>query len=278
MRVAVYTNIYKDEQLAVTRRLLGALRSRGAECSVTSEIADEFPFAGEFSLADSSGYDFVITAGGDGTVLKVAKSCAESGVPIMGINLGHVGFLTEEEPSRTESAIDALFSGEYRVEERTLLRAEANGRSFVALNDVVAARKPNSRLLETDVIVDGEFADKYFCDGFIVSTPTGSTAYSLSAGGSILSPSVAAFILTPINSHSLHSRPLVVSENSRVTVRPRGACSLAVDGEELAALEDGASVNVVKHDKTVKFVRLGGHGFYGRLLGKLNKWSVTGED
>ena len=196
----------------------------------------------------------------------------------MGINLGHVGFLAEEEPDKLGEAIAALTSGNYELESRTLLCAKVNDKSFVALNDAVISRLPQSRILETDVYVNGEFADRYHSDGYIVSTPTGSTAYSLSAGGSILCPGVAAFILTPINSHSLHSRPLVVSENDEVTVKPYGECSLVVDGIEKLRLRGGDEVKIVKNDVSVKFVRLREHGFYGKLLGKLNKWSVTGGD
>lgn len=218
----------------------------------------------------------MITAGGDGTVLKVAKACAKYGVPVMGINLGHVGFLAEEEPDKLGEAIAALTSGNYELESRTLLCAKVNDKSFVALNDAVISRLPQSRILETDVYVNGEFADRYHSDGYIVSTPTGSTAYSLSAGGSILCPGVAAFILTPINSHSLHSRPLVVSENDEVTVKPHGECSLVVDGIEKLRLRGGDEVKIVKNDVSVKFVRLRWNTDFTVSARKLNKWSVYG--
>ena len=278
MKIAVYTNEYKDKNLAVTREIVSAFSSCGAYCAVTDELKGKIDGTEFFSLANPQGFDFMITAGGDGTVLKVAKACAEYGVPVMGINLGHVGFLAEEEPDKLGEAIAALTSGNYELENRTLLCAKVNDKSFVALNDAVISRLPQSRILETDVYVNGEFADRYHSDGYIVSTPTGSTAYSLSAGGSILCPGVAAFILTPINSHSLHSRPLVVSENDEVTVKPHGECSLVVDGIEKLRLRGGDEVKIVKNDVSVKFVRLREHGFYGKLLGKLNKWSVTGGD
>ena len=278
MKVAVYTTEYKDKDLAVTRRAIAALSARGIDCAVTDELKGKIDCADFFSLDQPSGFDFMITAGGDGTVLKVAKACAEYSVPVLGINLGHVGFLAEEEPDNLDEAVAALAGGNYVLESRTLLRAEACGKSFVALNDAVVSRLPQSRILETDVYVNGEFADRYHSDGYIVSTPTGSTAYSLSAGGSILCPGVAAFILTPINSHSLHSRPLVVSERDETVIRPHGECALVVDGIEQLRLRGGDKVRIVKNDVSVKFVRLREHGFYGKLLKKLNKWSVTGEE
>ena len=277
MKVAVYTNKYKDKDLAVTHKILSAFSERGVSVAVTDELKGEIDCEEYFSLDCPKKYDFMITAGGDGTVLKVAKVCAEYDIPVMGINLGHVGFLAEEEPEKLCGAIAALMDGNYTLESRTLLRADVSGKSYSALNDVVVSRLSQSRILETDVYVNGEFADRFHSDGFIVATPTGSTAYSLSAGGSILCPGVGAFILTPINSHSLHSRPLVVSEKDCVTIKPRGECSLVVDGIERARLK-GDSVRVVKNEDTVKFVRLSEHGFYGKLLRKLNKWSVTDEE
>lgn len=277
MKVAVYTNKFKDSDLAVTRKILAALSERGVRAAVTDELRREIDCAEYFSIDCPQGFDFMITAGGDGTVLKVAKVCAEYDVPVMGINLGHVGFLAEEEPDKLDEAITALIDGNFTLESRALLRAEAVGKSFAALNDVVISRLPQSRILEIDVYVNDEFADRFHSDGYIVATPTGSTAYSLSAGGSILCPGVGAFILTPINSHSLHSRPLVVSENDCVTIKPHGECSLVVDGIECARL-NGDSVRVIKNEVSAKFVRLREHGFYGKLLGKLNKWSVTDEE
>ena len=135
-------------------------------------------------------------------------------------------------------------------------------------------------MLVTDVYVNNEFVDSYFCDGFIVSTPTGSTAYSLSAGGPIVSPNVSAFVLTSINSHSLHSRPIVVSENDEIKLVPGkvGSFNLVVDGDTCLMLDDDSVVTVKKFDKEVNFVRLEGHSFYNKLLTKLNKWSVTSKE
>lgn len=277
MKVGIYTNPGKDKDLSVTRKLLACLSQKGVSYMLDESLCEKIKADEYFSIKKNERLDFMITVGGDGTILRIAKYCALAGIPIAGLNLGHVGFLTECEPDKIEAFIDALAENRYKLEKRSLLCATANGKSFIALNDAVISRAYGARMLETDVYVNGEFVDSYFCDGFIVSTPTGSTAYALSAGGPIVSPNVSAFVLTSINSHSLHSRPIVVSENDEITLTSwrKGKVSLDIDGEQCALIECGKSIIVKKLDKEVVFVRLEGNGFYNKLLTKLNKWSVT---
>lgn len=280
MKVGIFTNLHKDKDLSVTKALLKCLSYRGVSYAVDEELKSKVQASDYFSLHKPADFDFMLTVGGDGTILRVAKYCARYHIPVAGLNLGFVGFLTEEEPDRVDFLVDALINGQYSLERRTLLSAEAEGKCFFALNDVVVSRDSDSRMLEADVFVNDEFVDRYFCDGYIVSTPTGSTAYSLSAGGPILSPNVAAFILTSINSHSLHSRPIVVSENDEIALRigGRGSVNLVVDGVSGARLSGGAEIRLKKSDAVVSFVRLSGHGFFNKLLTKLNKWGITSRE
>ncbi|MFR5062813.1 MAG: NAD(+)/NADH kinase [Christensenellales bacterium] len=280
MKVGIFTNLHKDKDLSVTKALLKCLSYRGVSYAVDEELKSKVQASDYFSLSKPADFDFMLTVGGDGTILRVAKYCARYHIPVAGLNLGFVGFLTEEEPDRVDFLVDALINGQYSLERRTLLSAEAEGKCFFALNDVVVSRDSDSRMLEADVFVNDEFVDRYFCDGYIVSTPTGSTAYSLSAGGPILSPNVAAFILTSINSHSLHSRPIVVSENDEIALRigGRGSVNLVVDGVSGARLSGGAEIRLKKSDAVVSFVRLSGHGFFNKLLTKLNKWGITSRE
>jgi NAD+ kinase len=276
LKVGIFTNLNKDEGLSVTNKLVECLKARSVayvfDESLRGKIDGEF-----FSLSKKNEIDFMITIGGDGTILRIAKRCALNEVPIVGLNLGYTGFLAEEEPSEIDELVSALTSGKYDLDCRTIISVQKDEETFYALNDAVINREYDARMLEADVFVNSEFVDSYFCDGYIVSTPTGSTAYSFSAGGGILSPSVEAFILTSINSHSLHSRPIVVSENDEITVTAskRSFANLIVDGAVVASVKGGDSIVVKKADFKAKFVRLRGKSFYKNLLTKLNKWSVT---
>lgn len=279
MKVGIYTNLHKDFDLSVTKRLIQSLSRFGVSYLLDEGLIGKID--GEyFSSTNNCQLDFMVTIGGDGTILRIAKFCALNHIPIVGINLGFTGFLAEEEPEKIDDLVSELLAGNYRTEKRAFLSAEINGKSFLALNDAVISRGYDARMLETDVIVNGEFVDRFFCDGYIVSTPTGSTAYSLSAGGAILSPSVSAFILTSINSHSLHSRPIVVSENDKIDLRisERSEANLVVDGEPVSAVNGGMTVSIRKAEVSAEFIKLKGHSFFKKLLTKLNKWSVTDKE
>lgn len=277
MKAEIYTNIHKDSDLRVTKALLDALKLRGVECRLDRALEGKLACDGYFDITGSSNADFMLSVGGDGTILRVAEYCALNDIPVAGVNLGYMGFLTEEEPAAADALLDAIIEGKYTLERRALLSVTAQGKTFRALNDAVTARDSGARMLEIEAYVNGEFVDFYRCDGYIVSTPTGSTAYSLSAGGPILSPGVAAFILTPLNSHSLHSRPIVVSDEDEIVLRTdkKSAVSLIVDGERVLGLGGGAEIELKKSDRCVSFVRLKKNGFYNKLLTKLNKWSIT---
>ncbi|MBO5215001.1 MAG: NAD(+)/NADH kinase [Clostridia bacterium] len=274
MTVGIYTNLHKDGDLSVTTALLNELRARKVDYVLDPALKGKVK-GSFFDLEKSPDCDVMITVGGDGTILRIAKYCAVYGVPIAGLNLGYVGFLAEEDPENIREFVDKIIKGDYKLESRSLLNADVNGQSFLALNEVILTREITSRMIETDVFVNDEFVDRFFCDGFIISTPTGSTAYSLSAGGAILSPTVSAFILTSINSHSLHSRPIVVSEKDEITLTATCDASLVIDGNVDAEVKKGEMVKVRKYDKEVSFVRFRGHSFYEKLLTKLNKWSFT---
>ena len=275
MRVGIFTNIPKDNDLKTTKLLISILNERGVSFTLDEALKDLITGCEYFSINEKPNCDIMISVGGDGTILRVAKACAVYDIPIVGINLGHVGFLAEEEPENAEKLVDRLISGDYTLEKRSLLKASCRDGEFLSLNDTIINRDINSRMLEVGVRVNGEFVDSYFCDGYIVSTPTGSTAYSLSAGGAILSPSVSAFILTSINSHSLHSRPIVVSKKDEIELCPKCSAVLVADGDVVASVESGEKVIVKKYEKEVAFVRFAEHSFYKKLLTKLNKWSVT---
>src|SRR5437879_5753364 len=167
--------------------------------------------------------DLLLVFGGDGTMLRVAREIAGSGTPILGINIGSLGFLTAVPSSELATALKQVWSNEFKFETRDLLQAtgRANGRAVkqIALNDIVMRRGIESRLIELDVRVDGELLTRYRCDGLIVSSPTGSTAYSLAAGGAIVCPTAQVFTLTPICPHTLSNRSVIVSLDSTIHVK-----------------------------------------------------------
>ena len=232
------------------------------------------------SFADLDGLDVLFVLGGDGTILSVASECAARSVKIIGINYGHMGFLAEFEPERLDDAVRLVCSGDYNVQRRSMLKAEYGGKVYFALNDLVIERSTvGANFLNTVNLhakINGTTVDNFSSDGIIISTPTGSTAYSLSAGGAVLSPELNAFILTPICAHSLHSRPVVFSDKSVLDVSPinaRASIVLVVDGKIVNEVRANENVRITKAEREVEFITSEDKNFFNKLLIKLNKWS-----
>lgn len=261
MKIGVYSNPIKDPTGAVRDAVFAAAEQNGI-------VAEKY-IAGER-------YDFIVSVGGDGTILRIAKDSAKSGIPILGINMGTVGFLTETDPSDISVALQRLKAHDYILERRALIDATHDGEHYYALNDIVV-RSNSGRMIAMEVRVAGEIIDKFTCDGYIACTPTGSTAYSLSAGGSVIGPNTPVIALTPVNPHTLRTRPIVVGSFEQIELKNTGlaeAC-VYVDGEHIGELKSGNSVAVTGWDMSALFVRFGKKSFYSRLLDKLNAWSAT---
>ena len=227
------------------------------------------------------GTDLAIVAGGDGTLLSVARAAVAAGVPILGVNFGGLGFLTELHPDELFPALTRVLRGEHAIEERQALRARVRrtgrkARVHAVLNDVVVHRAALSRMVTLDVTVDGDAVASYTSDGLIVASPTGSTAYNLSAGGPILDPRMEAFVITPIAPHGMTYRPLVVPGTSTVTVVLRSPskdnyCTL--DGQIGFPLRPGDTVTVDAYPRRVRLVRVSGRSFFQVLPRKL-RWGA----
>ncbi|MCF7669447.1 MAG: NAD(+)/NADH kinase [Verrucomicrobia bacterium] len=221
----------------------------------------------------------LLVLGGDGTMLRVVRAVAGLNTPVLGINLGGLGFLTDVSSPDLPRALDQLWSGDFTIETRPLICA---GGSFTkghepmgAFNDFVVSRGAASRLIELEVDVDGEILTTYNCDGLIISSPTGSTAYSLSAGGAVVNPTAEVFTITPICPHTLSNRSVIVDLDSSINVRvlsKKLEVILTADGQIQSALKSGANVMINRSRKTVKLLRLGGSSFFKTLRQKLN-WS-----
>lgn len=224
--------------------------------------------------------DLLVVLGGDGTILQVLHALKERSRPIFGINLGTLGFLTCVGAAAWPQAVEAIVHGTYQLSERTLLRAEivrdgATIATHAALNDAVISRGEQSQLIRLDVCVDGATLSEYHADGLIVATPTGSTAYSLSAGGPVLTPDSGVFVVTPICPHVLTMRPVLVSDGSHIEIAPArggGVAFLTLDGQPSRRLEPGDRIRLTKSDLRLPLAMLPGVSFFEVLRQKL-KWS-----
>ncbi len=223
--------------------------------------------------------DLLLVFGGDGTMLRVAREMHGAATPLLGINVGGLGFLTDVNSSRLEEALRQVWNGRFRLEDRALLEATGVTGSrpihVCALNDVVIGRAIVSRLIALEVMVDQEVLTQYRCDGLIVSSPTGSTAYSLAAGGAIVCPTAQVFTLTPICPHTLSNRSVIVGLDStiRVTVlSDKPETLLSADGQSECPLNAGDSVTVRRSRYSVRLMHLEGTSFFDTLRRKL-QWS-----
>ncbi|MCF7849303.1 MAG: NAD(+)/NADH kinase [Kiritimatiellales bacterium] len=222
--------------------------------------------------------DVVLAMGGDGTVLYSARALHGADVPIMGINLGSLGFLTSVSDQEISRALDALASGNYKISERVVADCGIfqNGGRFgreQALNDVVLGWGASSRIVTLQLSIDGEPIGSFMCDGMIISTPTGSTGHALSAGGPILHPGVGAFGINVICPHTLSSRPLVVPDSSRIEVVVANAAKeliLSIDGQDEYSIEEGTRIEIRKSPAGVKFLQFEGHSYFSILSKKLH--------
>ena len=245
------------------------LRARELRTALSAKAA-----ALGLNVAEGGAADAVVVLGGDGTFLRAVHEFP--GVPLLGLNLGGLGYLASVEERDFEKAMSVLASGKYQVSERCMI--EANGR-FAALNDIVIAREMSGHSTRLDLTADGRLVTHYMADGLIFATPTGSTAYSLAAGGPVLMPDSGNFVVTPMNPHALGVRPVVVRDSVKfvVTARSRTAgnamkIGVYADGENIIMLDEGESVEIAKSAKTAKLIELEGYDPYEVLTRKLG-WS-----
>jgi NAD+ kinase len=216
--------------------------------------------------------DLVLAAGGDGTVLRALHVAAPARVPVLGVNMGRLGYLTELDPGAIEEGLEAVARGAFALESHTALRVRVNGHAAVAFNDVVLSRPRGRPQAALDLAVDGEPVTRHEGDGLIVASAAGSTAYSFSAGGPILSPRLDALIVTPLAPHATFNRSLVLSPEEPVRIEVAGdgpEVALELDGGEAEALAAGAAVDVEAVPDAARVVRLGRAGFGARAREKL---------
>lgn len=234
-------------------------------------LGDEISGAGGTVVEDPEvAPDMVLAVGGDGTMLGAVQSAVAWDVPVLGFNLGTLGFLTEAEPGDLSEVVERLVARDYDVEARLTVAASIEGVTAVGINDVVVEKIDSTRLISLDVVIDGTEFATYRADGLIIATPTGSTAYSFSAGGPVVDPHVQALVLTPVASHSLFDRPLVIPADARIdiTVRRDRLVRVNVDKTDLGQIGEGETVRIVRGDRPARFVTFGSTTFPGLVRQK----------
>ena len=248
------------------------LEEHGLRVWTYCATAEERPGA---LVGELDGTRLIVSIGGDGTLLWTAQQAAAAHIPVLGINAGRLGFLTQVQLGEEGKALDRWAAGDFTLQRRALLEARVGDRVFHALNDVVVHRGIEINLIRIEVLVDGQPAGRFDADGVIVSTPTGSTGYALSLGGPIVHPDVRAIVFMPLNPHSLFNRPIVLPEQARITIRlPSASAILTCDGQQNAALDRGAEVQVAAPGLQVELVQFkGGPNFFELLRRKL-RWGL----
>ena len=293
MQILVFGNKYKLKFIDSVKNLFFKLKHRGANILFDKEFAKEIQDSGlldisEFDVFDNdfSG-DIAISLGGDGTLLTTANRIGNRQIPILGINLGRLGFLTDVQAHELDNLDDIIFNKKYKVDDRMVLRAEIvhnaqctmhNAQSAqkfstteFSLNEIAVLKQDLSSMISIDVTLNGEPLHTYQADGLLVSTPTGSTAYSLSVGGPIMIPETNNLIIAPVASHSLNVRPLIIPDSWKIDLKisSRSHSYLAsIDGRSIT-MPDTATISISKANYTVRIIRLEGHSFLNTLKTKL---------
>src|SRR5262245_23799477 len=280
-RIAIVARPDAAQAQAVLQKLLASFRDRNLTVVLEKETAGLVPSEALVTVTRAelpAHADLLMVLGGDGTLLSMARSVAESGIPLLGVNLGGLGFLTATTTEEMVPAVDAFLAGQMAVEERMMLAAQVMRGSqcvfqHIALNDVVITKSAMSRIINLSVTVEDQTATAYRADGLIISTPTGSTAYCLSAGGPILFPTMDAIVLVPIASHTLTNRPIVLPGTHRlgVTLQTAQEVMLTLDGQVGFELREHDRVEVAQSPARVRLIRFPERHFFSVLRTKL-KW------
>ena len=288
MKVAVYSRTFDQTFLHHIKDFFNWLNEYGFEVYVFNEfldyLKDRFNYRPGFTAA-FHGYrdirgdmDFVVSIGGDGTFLDTVSLVRDTGIPVIGINSGKLGFLASIAIEDIHQAIDSLYQGNYTREDRSLLSVDSDEQLFdgyrYALNDITIQKK-ESEMITIHVYLNGSFLNTYWADGLIIATPTGSTAYSLSVGGPIVLPNSRNFIISPISPHNLTVRPIVVPDDSHILLKPEGRCSryLVSMDHRSQVIEGSTHIHVRKASFAMKVLRLNHTSFYSTLRSKL-MWGV----
>ena len=281
MTIAIFGNTLRSETIREVRHIIEYLQLRGVNVVLSQELRQEassreFPSVEDYMSHEGNSIDFALSLGGDGTFLTTAAMVGHLDIPILGINCGHLGYLAEVQIEEVEQVLDLLINNNYTIEQRRMLEVtcsqEGKIASPYALNDVGILKSGLSSMITVEVSINDEFLHNYKADGLLIATPTGSTAYNLSVGGPLLDPQVHAIILSPVATHSLNIRPLVVLDDSKIDVKVssrNGNFLLSVDGRSQVLKQD-IYLHIERSQRKIKLVRIDGQTFMQSLKDKLN--------
>ena len=271
-KVLIIVNISKNESLSLSKQITEFLNSRGIEC-------DSLNFDGFNQNISFKAYEFVITLGGDGTVLYAARNCVEYDIPVFPVNLGQFGFMASVQQNEWKQCLEDFLSGQAPFQYRSMLSYKLYRENQLitqgfGLNDIVISAKHTARTVAMEVLFDGDHLCRLKSDGVIICTPTGSTAYSASAGGPIVDPVLDAIVMTPINSFSLSSRPIVLRPDGILSLniqpcRTKEICMIT-DGQEPVALMAGDEIKIQRLERKIKIICCTQEKFFNALRSKLN--------
>ena len=276
--IGIVPNFSKDPEGVQTRAIISEIQQKGMQPLVLPEVYQVIN-VGKVVEKESfySLSDFIFVLGGDGTLLRAARQACKYGLPVLGINMGRLGFLTEVEVSDIGLALDAILAGEYYIEQRMMLKAKlvrqgTEACELVALNDIAIAKAYFARIIHLKVFINDEFVGYYPADGILVSSPTGSTAYSLSAGGPIINPAMECLLLTPICPHALNARAIVTDSKDeiRIVVADKSRdVLLTVDGQEGVPVYKGDNIVITKAEVATRLIRIRRRSFFNLLKDKM---------
>ena len=278
-RIGIHWNASKEQGLDAAQRLIHILEERSILISVNDSLAEALDIA---SLRDECGFagcEMLIVLGGDGTILRALDFAIPNDLPILGVNLGRLGFLSEIELDAMDADIQQVLDGYYTIDERMTMCVEGyDDNTMFALNEIVIDRStPEVRILSLEYYANNTIINRIAGDGLIIASATGSTAYSLSAGGPIVSPGLDCFVLTPVCPHMLNVRPVVLSASDSITVRTtddRSEARAVLDGRKFIPLKgENAGITIRRSARNAKFIRLHDRNYFDLLRGKLSEWT-----
>jgi NAD+ kinase len=275
MKMALFANVEKQATHSVALGIGEFLQQRGVELFMDDPLAEQLN-SRPFSSVDPKSIDFVISLGGDGTILRLVHRQPQLEAPIVGVNLGHLGFMSDIPLADLYPSLNDLLEGNFRIEKRVMMEGHAaTGDRCFAVNEIVVHRSPNPSLVQLGIHVDGLYLNTFSADGVIISTPSGSTAYSLAAGGPILTPELEAFVLTPISPHTLSNRPMVLGAHLEIRVQYLSdyePVEVAYDGIHRFTLRPGELFHIRRAQRQFQLVSLKRRDYFSILRTKLG-WS-----
>lgn len=280
MTIAIFANSFRSEAMREVKHVVEFLRARDIDIVLSHELHREALWREYASVSDyenqvDNRIDFAISIGGDGTFLTTASLIGHLDVPILGVNCGHLGFLSEVKVEHVEEILDQLINQQYTIEQRSMLEVSCVASDKIllplALNEVAVLKQGLSSMISVETYLNGEYLHTYKADGLLLATPTGSTAYNLSVGGPLLDPHARAIVLSPVATHSLSVRPLVVPDDSKIDLKigSRNGCyMISIDGRS-QMFDDSVELHIERSARTIKLVQVSGHSFVRSLRDKL---------